>query len=101
MSNGRALLIRAWINQYLWEVLSPLDSYTVGFQWLWALFLNVNWQVILGDTYENIFSRINQYFWEVLRPLDSRKGGGYIFYLTFCGDEIRNKLGFFLFLFCF
>ena len=44
--------IRAMINQYFGEVLRPLDSYTVLFEWFRTIFLNVKWQVILGDTYK-------------------------------------------------
>ena len=58
-------------NQYFREVLSPLDSNTVVFEWFWDILVNVKWQVILSDTYKNIFSKINNYFGEVLMPLDS------------------------------
>ena len=32
--------------------MSPLDSYTVVFERFCTFFLNVKWQVLLGDTYE-------------------------------------------------
>ena len=38
----------------LGEISSPLDSYTDIYEWFWAIFLYVKWQVILGDTYETM-----------------------------------------------